>query len=90
MVGQTPWSAFCHENGGKTMQRRMNFKAIFLVFVVSQLSFPRLSHAYIDPGTGSYIFQMMIGVFVGAVFAVKLFWARIKAFFGKLFSRETE
>lgn len=38
------------------------------------------SFAYLDPGTGSYIFQMAIaGLFAGA-FAVKQFWSQIKVF----------
>lgn len=38
--------------------------------------------AYLDPGTGSYIFQALIAVSLGAAFAVKLFWNRIKLLFG--------
>jgi len=43
--------------------------------------------AYLDPGTGSFIFQMLIAGFVGGLFALKLFWAHIKTFFSALFSR---
>ena len=34
--------------------------------------------AYIDPGTGSVIVQMIIGGLVGVGIAVKVFWFRIK------------
>ena len=37
-------------------------------------------HAYIDPGTGSIIFQVLISLFVGGLFAVKIFWNKIKDF----------
>lgn len=47
----------------------------------------RPAHAYIDPGTGSYIFQVLIAGFVGAAFAVRVFWRRIRAFFGRLRGR---
>ena len=43
--------------------------------------------AYLDPGTGSFIFQMLIAGFVGGLFALKLFWARVKTFLGELFSK---
>jgi len=45
--------------------------------------FPVFTYAYIDPGTGSYIFQALIAVFIGGVFAIKVFWKKIKNFFCK-------
>ena len=45
------------------------------------------AHAYLDPGTGSYIFQLLLAGIVGLAFVVKLFWGRIKGFFAKLFSK---
>lgn len=44
-------------------------------------------HAYIDPGTGSIIFQVVIGLFVGGLFAVKIFWNKIRNFFNSIFRR---
>lgn len=37
--------------------------------------------AYMDPGSGSYLFQLLIAFFLGAGLAMKAFWGRIKAFF---------
>ena len=45
------------------------------------------AHAYIDPGTGSYILQITLAFFLGALFALKMFWKNVKAFLGNLFSR---
>jgi|GEM_PF-767044 len=42
---------------------------------------------YLDAGSGSIILQAVLGVLIGALFAIKIFWHRIKAFFGALFSR---
>jgi hypothetical protein len=39
-----------------------------------------VANAYVDPGTGSYVFQVLIGVFLGAAVAVKVFWRRIWGF----------
>ena len=39
--------------------------------------------AYIDPGTGSFVLQMIIGGVAGAFVTVKLFWGRIRARFRK-------
>jgi hypothetical protein len=37
--------------------------------------------AYIDPGTGSYIIQMLIAGFLAAGFVIKTQWRRLAAFF---------
>ena len=49
-------------------------------------AFPAHAHAYLDPGTGSYVLQLVLATIVGALFAVTLFWRRIKLFFKNLFS----
>jgi len=36
---------------------------------------------YIDPGSGSYILQMIIAAVLGISFFFKSFWYNIKAFF---------
>jgi hypothetical protein len=46
--------------------------------------------AYIDPGVGSMIFQVLIAGFVVIGFIMKVFWARIKSFFAKLFRRNAK
>jgi hypothetical protein len=46
------------------------------------------AHAYVDPASGSYVFQVLIGVFVGVGFAIKIFWRKIVGIFYRLFSRE--
>ena len=35
------------------------------------------AHAYLDPGMGSYVFQIVIAGAIGAVFAIKLFFRRL-------------
>jgi len=62
------------------------FSIIFFGLGFTFLIFPQNAHAYIDPGTGSYILQLIIAGLVGALYAVKLFWARIKLFFTSLLS----
>jgi hypothetical protein len=39
------------------------------------------AHAYLDPGAGSFFLQMLIGGIAGSLVAVKMYWARLKAFF---------
>lgn len=47
-----------------------------------------MAFAYIDPGSGSYIIQILAASLLGAAVAVGTFWKRIKAFFGKFFKKE--
>ena len=37
---------------------------------------------YIDPGSGSYLVQVIIAAVLGAAFYFKTIWLRIKLFFG--------
>ncbi len=41
------------------------------------------AYAYLDMGTGSYIFQMLVAVFIGGFYAIKVYWAKIRTFFSK-------
>jgi hypothetical protein len=55
------------------------------------LLFPKSAHAYVDPGSGSYMLQLAIGALIGGLFALKLFWkSKIKIFFKKLFFKENK
>ena len=45
---------------------------------------------YIDPGSGSFLFQLLIASILGGLFLLKSFWGRIKAFFRRLFSTRKE
>ncbi len=39
--------------------------------------------AYLDPGSGSFIFQILIGVALTLGVAIRVFWSRIVSFFRK-------
>lgn len=45
---------------------------------------------YVDPGSGSYLIQAIIAAVLGAGFALKTWWWRIKAFFSKKSPDEIE
>lgn len=69
------------------MQYLRRFIVVFIVTTFVFLSFLQEVYAYLDPGTGSYIFQVMIALIIGGLFAIKLYWAKIKMFIEKLFSK---
>jgi hypothetical protein len=66
------------------MARNASTKLLLSVFLLLTL-FVTGVYAYLDPGTGSYLFQIMLATLVGAAFAVKTYWIKIKDFFKKLF-----
>ena len=39
---------------------------------------PRAAHAYIDPGTGAMILQLLLGGIAGAFVVLKLYWQKLK------------
>jgi len=67
----------------------MNFKHLksLLCSLLVFTTFIKNAEAYIDPGTGSFFLQMLIASLLGALFAIKMFWGKIKDFFLKLFGK---
>jgi hypothetical protein len=55
-----------------------------VAFAAGLLS-PGLAYAYLDPGTGSMIIQMLIAGALGAMLYMKLAWAKTKDVFARLF-----
>jgi len=51
-----------------------------LIFGISLLHVFTISdaYAYIDPGTGSLVIQVIVGVLVGTGITVKIYWYKIK------------
>lgn len=61
-------------------------KSLFLLALLLLLV-PSTAHAYLDPGTGSYVMQLLIGTVLGGLFALGMFWRRVVAFVKRLFRR---
>ena len=57
-------------------------------FIINSLMSNHHLFAYIDPGTGSFITQIVIAAFVGSSLAVKIFWGRIKLYFKGIFGKK--
>ena len=59
-------------------------RAPLIIAAFILISFPaRDAYAYIDPGTGSFIFQMVVASILGAVLTIKLWLGAAKQFFGR-------
>ena len=68
---------------------RMNMKhvgALTLTLVAISPS----AHAYLDPGTGSMLLQLLIAGVLGALFTIKMWWYRVKQSFARLMGKDVE
>ena len=54
---------------------------IFLALVIV-LAASRPAYAYLDPGSGSMMVQLLLGGVAGAVVIVRLYWARLLTWLG--------
>jgi hypothetical protein len=53
------------------------------LLVLGLLLLPVSGYSYIDPGTGSYIIQLLIAAFVGISLSIRIFWKKIKTLLPK-------
>ncbi len=49
--------------------------------VAALLLLTESAHAYLDPGSGSYLLQLLLAGVLGLGVALKLYWRRLKALF---------
>lgn len=54
-----------------------------LILLLFFLTFPRYVYGYLDPGTGSYVIQVILAAVLGIGVAARLFWHKIKNIFKK-------
>lgn len=69
------------------MKHFKHLTTITIIFVLLFFLFTKSAYAYLDPGSGSFIFQILIATVVGASFAIKLYWRKIKTFFANVSSK---
>ncbi len=50
----------------------------YLVAVLLLMIFTGPAHAYLDPGSGSYMLQLSLAGVLAIVFSLKLFWQRMR------------
>ena len=56
----------------------------FIFVILLLLLIPQPVSAYLDPGFGSMVWQLVITVLFGVVFTLKMYWQKIKEFFNRL------
>jgi len=68
--------------------RQFSRPLLFLLLV--GLAVPGVASAYLDPGTGSFILQMLVGAVLGGLVAIGVFWKRVLGFLKRLFGKGKE
>lgn len=58
-------------------------KMIYGLVLLGVVGITSPAYAYLDPGTGSMLVQMLLGGVAGALVVGKLYWHQVKAFFGR-------
>lgn len=69
------------------VKARAMLAAVLALSILGLFFFPANAHAYLDPGTGSYVLQLLAAAIFGILLAIRLFWSRIKSFLRRLFSK---
>lgn len=78
------------EEGNNCTMRRTVLNLVLRNAMVSAyllLFFPKLAYAYLDPGSGSYMIQMLIAVSLGVAVVLRGSWQRIKGIIVGIFSK---
>ncbi|MBN2226945.1 MAG: hypothetical protein JW763_06240 [candidate division Zixibacteria bacterium] len=63
------------------MRYLANISGLILCAAVIMLFWAETAQAYIDPSSGSYFLQILLAGLLGALFTLKIYWRKIKAFF---------
>ena len=74
-----------------SVHRKSGFRDPVFLFAVLVFYFavmPTRAYAYLDPGTGSFIFQILVGAVVGGIFFFKNFIASLKEKLDRLLGRK--
>ncbi len=67
----------------------MNYKKL-LYYIIATILFSSPAYAYLDPGTGSMILNLIVGAAAGAITFASVFWQKIKNFFRKILKKDTK
>ena len=67
----------------------MRRESIISGLVLAMLLTPSPALAYLDPGTGSLLYQIAVGGLLAALTTVKLYWRKLRPLFSRRSQKET-
>jgi hypothetical protein len=65
----------------------MFLKTLALCLLIC-LTFPSVALAYVDPGSGSLLLQVLIAGILGFAFTARLYWGKLTRFLKRTFLRK--
>ncbi|RLC57799.1 MAG: hypothetical protein DRI30_03640 [Chloroflexi bacterium] len=68
----------------------MKNQSLTFFLALTGLTYSQSAAAYLDPGAGSLMLQMLVAGILGGLYTIKLYWYRLKAYVDRLFDREIE
>ena len=68
----------------------MNYVGYLLSLILLMVWLEDPAFAYLDPGTGSMVLQLLLGGIAGAIVILKLYWRRFVGLFRGNTSEETK
>lgn len=70
-----------------TSRKRVVLVALCATLVIIGVQKP--AHAYVDPGTGAMLLQLLLGGVAGAMVIARLYWQRLREIVSRVFGRAT-
>ena len=61
---------------------------LFILIILSIITFPKYSYAYLDPGTGSIILQAIIGFIAAGITTISINWSKFKSLISRIFNKK--
>lgn len=75
---------------GHPRNRKFFVAVLASVGMLACLVFPQTAQAYLDPGVGSYVFQVTIAAVLAGLATLRVSWSRVKAYFRRCATRRPE
>ena len=69
------------------MEKIARYTTLVLMVAAGLIVLSKPAYAYLDPGTGSYIIQVLIATLAGGTYLIFTSWSKIKTFLSELLSK---
>jgi hypothetical protein len=69
------------------MHYRLPILSAAALLALLTLAAPSVAHAYIDPGAGSVLLQVILAAIFGSLLFFKIMWQRFRCAIARIFSR---
>jgi hypothetical protein len=66
----------------RTLKMKRSSFPVFLLIMIAVLDPDHPAYAYLDPGTGAILLQILFGGAAGALIIFKLYWNNLKKYLG--------